>query len=281
MQEKQKGGDKEQYDQLKNLRKSLPPFDNTTFNQYDKTLKHSRGLDVVDYKSTLCYEYEDFIFDGKPPSELEHKADGLVSWLESEELESQDEDDALVESAGPEISGNGYAAKDTSKDTAKDTSKGPRLGMCKRVCKDDYCDVVCAAEKDGKHFVKVFVGVVLPKEGSIGANEFSLCQEERCVEDAGEVSTFGGGTEDVEIAPQEVLDDKKFYIIKADVTSVMEKEGWSIQKTLKAKMNGSNLPSNLPDPVVIIKKIGKQNNQGKVIFPPKEKPKRYGKLQLS
>ena len=216
---------------------------------------------MVDYKSTLCYEYEDFIFDGKPPSELEHKADGLVSWLESEELESEDEDDTQ-ESAGPEISGNGYAAKDTS----KDISKGPRLGMCKKVCKDDYCDVVCAAEKDGKHFVKVFVGVVLPKEGSIGANEFSLCQEERCVEDAGEVSTFGGGTEDVEISSQEVLGQKKFYVIETDVTSVMEKEGWSIQKTLKAKMSGNNLPSNLPDPVVIIKKIGKLDSIGASLF---------------
>ena len=62
------------------------------------------------------------------------------------------------------------------------------------------------------------------------------------------------------------------------MTSVIEKEGWSIQKTLTAKMSGSNLPSNLPNPVVIIRKIGKKNNQGKVIFPPKEKQERYGNL---
>ena len=50
------------------------------------------------------------------------------------------------------------------------------------------------------------------------------------------------------------------------MTSVMEKEGWSIQKTLKAKMSGSNLPSNLPDPVVIIKKIGKLDSIAASLF---------------
>ena len=43
-------------------------------------------------------------------------------------------------------------------------------------------------------------------------------------------------------------------------------------------MTSSNLSSNLPEPVVIIKKIGKKDNQGKVIFPPKEKQKPFGKL---
>ena len=58
----------------------------------------------------------------------------------------------------------------------------------------------------------------------------------------------------------------------------MAKEKWSFKKPLEAKMTSSSLPSNLPDPVVIIKKIGKKDNQGKVIFPPKDKQKRYGNL---
>ena len=62
------------------------------------------------------------------------------------------------------------------------------------------------------------------------------------------------------------------------MTEVMEKKGWSFQKPLEAKMTSSHLPSNLTDPVVIIKKIGKKDNQGKVIFPSKEKQKPFGKL---
>ena len=58
----------------------------------------------------------------------------------------------------------------------------------------------------------------------------------------------------------------------------MEKKGWSFRKPLGTKMTSSNLSSNLPEPVVIIKKIGKKDNQGKVIFPPKEKQKPFGKL---
>ena len=58
----------------------------------------------------------------------------------------------------------------------------------------------------------------------------------------------------------------------------MMKEKWSFKKPLEAKMTSSSLPKNLPDPVVIIKKIGKKDNQGKVIFPPKDKQKRYGNL---
>ena len=104
-----------------------------------------------------------------------------------------------------------------------------------------------------------------------------LCQEGKCVK-GGKVSTFGSGTKDIEISPQEVVDDSRFYIREADVTDVMAKEGWSFKKLLEAKMTSSNLPSNLPDPVVIIKKIGKKDNQGRVIFPLKDKRRRYGKL---
>ena len=77
----------------------------------------------------------------------------------------------------------------------------------------------------------------------------------------------------------EVVDDKKFYIVENDVTDVMVKKGWSFKETLEAKMI-DKVMRNLPEPVVIIKKLGKG---GKVIssevnLSPKEKPKRYGNL---
>ena len=89
---------------------------------------------------------------------------------------------------------------------------------------------------------------------------------------------MGDATDHSELSSQEVLDGKRFYIVETDATEVMEKKGWSFQKPLGTKMTSSNLSSNLPEPVVIIKKIGKKDNQGKVIFPPKDKQKRYGNL---
>ena len=48
----------------------MPPFDRADFNHNEKTLKHNKDRDVVDYKSNLCYEYEDLIFDGKTPAQF-------------------------------------------------------------------------------------------------------------------------------------------------------------------------------------------------------------------
>ena len=59
-----------------------------------------------------------------------------------------------------------------------------------------------------------------------------LCQEDQCVEEAGKVSTFGDATDHTEISSQEVLEGKKFYIVETDVTEVMEKKRWSLQKPL-------------------------------------------------
>ena len=236
------------------LNEALPPFNNKSFNRNQKTMKHNRGVDVVDYQNSLCYEYYNLTFDGKSPTEFEGEVEGLESEFEGEE------------EAGTE-----------SEDSFKPGDKVEEEGKCREVCKKKYCKVACAADKYGKHYVEVLVGVVLPYVFPTGDHTFSLCQEGKCV-NAGEVSTFGDDTDQTEISSQEVLDEKKFSIIETEVTELMAKEKWSFKKPLEAKMTSSSLPSNLPDPVVIIKKIGKKDNQGKVIFPPKDKQKRYGNL---
>ena len=48
----------------------LHPFDRADLNKNVKTLRHNKGRDVLDYKSNLCYEYEDLIFDGKTPAQF-------------------------------------------------------------------------------------------------------------------------------------------------------------------------------------------------------------------
>ena len=48
----------------------MHPFDRADFNKNVKTLRHNKGRDVLDYKSNLCYEYEDLIFDGKTPAQF-------------------------------------------------------------------------------------------------------------------------------------------------------------------------------------------------------------------
>ena len=245
----------------------LAPFHKADFNKNEKTLQNSKGRDVVDYQNSLCYEYDEFLFDGNPPSEFQHK--------DYQEKKEEAGFEAAAESGAFANSNDGTMTE--SEGGGSGEEKGPRLGKCKKVCKEDFCRVICAADKDGKHFVKVFVGVVLPKKATSGENVFSLCQEDKCVKDAGEVSTFGG--EESEIPVPENVDGKEFYISEIDVTSVMEREGLSFLKPLEAKITSSAVP-NLPDPVVITKKIGKsaKGDKGTVIFPTKDKRQRYGNL---
>ena len=242
----------------------LPPFDKADFNKNERTLKHNRGHDVVDYKSNLCYEYENLKFNDKTPSEYLRK-EGLQEAAEESGAYANNNDENGMESEG---GGSGI-------------EKGPRLGKCKEVCTEDFCKFICAADKNGKKFVKVYVGVVMPNEPPSGSHTFRMCQEDKCEENAGEVSTFGSNAEaEAEISPPENVDDKEFYIIEADVTSFIAKQGWSFMKPLEAKMTSSVVGTNLPDPVVITKKIGKsaKGDKGTVIFPPKDKRQRYGNL---
>ena len=63
------------------------------------------------------------------------------------------------------------------------------------------------------------------------------------------------------------------------MTDVLGKESWSFKKSLVAKMT-SSVVSNLPEPVVIIKKLGEGGKviRGDVVFSPHGKPERYGNL---
>ena len=155
-------------------------------------------------------------------------------------------------------------------------------GRCGEVCTEingrKDCEAVCEGGKHGKYFRKVYVGVVMPEVGPTGANEFNLCQGSKCVK-GGRVGSFGGTKEDTEIQSNEVVDDKKFKIVEVDVTDVIVKEGWSFKEPMEAKMT-STVASNLPAPVVIIKKLDKGGNviSNQVKFSPNEKRKRYGNL---
>ena len=141
------------------------------------------------------------------------------------------------------------------------------------------CEAACkSCRTDGNYFVQVYVAVVMPMVAPSGVYAFNLCQDGKCV-NSGTVSTFGGTIAHTTLKPDDVVDNEKFHIIEVDVTDVMVQEGWSFKKSLEAKMI-DKVMKNLPEPVVIIKKLGKG---GKVIssevkLSPKEKPKRYGNL---
>ena len=60
----------------------MVPFDDADFNKNEKTLRHNKGPDVVDYQSSLCYEYEDLIFDGKTPAQFLEDMDAMDAALD-------------------------------------------------------------------------------------------------------------------------------------------------------------------------------------------------------
>ena len=62
-----------------------------------------------------------------------------------------------------------------------------------------------------------------------------------------------------------------------DTTDLMVEQGWTLKKPLKAKIQ-SSLLIGLPDPVVIIYRIPRKDNKGKVIYLTEENRQRYGKL---
>ena len=156
----------------------------------------------------------------------------------------------------------------------------PDQGKCGKFCskRTDDCEEICADDKRQGVFVKVFVGVVMPHEAPSGDSTFDLCQGEKCVE-AGKVSTFGSTTERVDNPPETRIDAKKFYLAETDVTAVMIKQDWTLEKLLVAKMTKS-MVGNLPQPVVILQELSKGGMKvgGKVILSPEEKRRRYGNL---
>ena len=60
----------------------LHPFDRADLNKNVKTLRHNKGRDVLDYKSNLCYEYEDLIFDGMTPAQFLKDMDAMDAALD-------------------------------------------------------------------------------------------------------------------------------------------------------------------------------------------------------
>ena len=231
----------------------MPPFDRADFNKNAKTLKHSRGLDVVDYKNNLCYEYDELRFDGKTPSEFFNSG--------------QDFAELALRRASTLFRAGGLLG---------------RSGKCEEVCTvtkgQEDCEAVCDSDKPGKYFVKVYVAVVMPRVAPSGVFAFKLCQNRKCV-NSGTVSTFGDSGGQNKLQAGQVVDDKKFYIVDNDVTDVMVKEGWSFKKPLEAKMI-NKVMKNLPEPVVIIKTFGKGGKLtgSKLNFGSNEKRENYGNL---
>ena len=77
---------KEQFDE------PMHPFDRAEINKNVKTLRHNKGRDVLDYKSNLCYEYEDLIFDGETPAQFYYAERGCYYGCEKYYAEPSNND---------------------------------------------------------------------------------------------------------------------------------------------------------------------------------------------
>ena len=161
----------------------------------------------------------------------------------------------------------------------------PDPGKCGKFCPklrgrgtEDDCEEICADDKRQGVFVKVFVGVVMPHVAPSGDSTFDLCQGGKCVA-AGKVSSYGSTTERVDNPPENRIDNKKFYLAQTEVTEVMIKQDWTLEKPLVAKMTKS-MVGNLPQPVVVLQELSKGGMKagGRVILSPEEKRQRYGNL---
>ena len=117
----------------------------------------------------------------------------------------------------------------------------------------------------------------MPRVAPSGVSAFDLCQGGKCVE-GGKVSTFGSTFKRVNNT-KSGMDDKSFQLMETDVTHIVDEQGWTLKKPLVAKMT-STMVGNLPQPVVILKEMGKDGIavNGKVILSPKEKRRHYGNL---
>ena len=75
------------------------------------------------------------------------------------------------------------------------------------------------------------------------------------------------------------IDKNKYFVRDTDVTDVVAKQGWSLNKPLEARMKKSVVP-NLPKPVMMFKHLGKDGEIDKTeVTPnPDEDPSQYGDL---
>ena len=228
------------------------------FNTNRKILRNNRARDTLDYKGTFCYEYDKLLFDGKTPEQFLGNFDENL-----DEMEIYEEDPDEMAQGG-------------------DLGGVPNEGKCGKFCpkakRPDDCEEICTSDKQHKVFVKVFVGVVMPQEAPSGESTFDLCQGEKCVE-AGKVGTFGATTDPVDNPSGTRIDAESFYLAQTDVTAVIDKQDWTLEKPLVAKMTKS-MVRNLPQPVVIVQELGKGGMKagGKVMLSPEENRRRYGNL---
>ena len=117
----------------------------------------------------------------------------------------------------------------------------------------------------------------MPRLAPSGVSGFDLCQGGKCVE-AGKVSTFGSTSQHVDNHKSQI-DEKDFQLMETDVTGIVDKQGWTLKEPLVATMT-STMVGSLPQPVVILKEVGKAGEviSGKVILGPKEQRRHYGNV---
>ena len=104
--------------------------------------------------------------------------------------------------------------------------------------------------------------------------------------EAARVGTFGAAADKSSHDYQQPapIDDKNYFLRDTDVTAVVYEQGWTLEKTLEARMTASVL-DNLPEPVVIVKELGREGNmdmeKGTIILSPQENSGSYGNLLRS
>ena len=128
----------------------------------------------------------------------------------------------------------------------------------------------------------------MPKQVPVSFSwEFELCQDGKCVEAArlailGKAWLLGGASQ-----PPSVISKEGYIIRQIDVTRVLVKQGWTLEKRLTARMTSStrkyvaeNLDvKTLPDPVVIVGERNEvANGGGKVTLNPNQDRSCYGDL---
>ena len=214
-------------------------------NNNNRTLQNNRGRNTLEYKKNFCYEYDQLTFDGMTPAEfIRHYPD--PSWIQWRHAD---------------YSGvNGKCGK-----------------VCNKLKGKTFCEDVCVDDEHPGSFVKVVVGVVMPRDAPSGVSTFDLCQGGKCVE-AGNVGTFGSTTKPF-YNYKSRIDDKNFHLMETDVTDIVDKQGWTLKKPFVAKMTRT-MVGNLPRPVVILMEMGKGGKMinGKVTLSPGEKRRHYGNL---
>ena len=226
-------------------------------NDNQRTLRNNRGLDTLDYKGNFCYEYEELLFDGMTPGQF----------IEVQALEVQAREDLDLSRSAPipheALEHLGWVSRASLTVTILNPNEAFK-DQARDYTLDDSGKLTVK-----KDLVKVLVGVVLPHVAPSGVSTFELCQDGECVK-AGQVSTFGSTTKQADKPSEQQIDENNYYIAETEVTAVMDKQGWTVEKDLEAKMTYS-MVGNLPQPVVIVP--GRR-----VILSPKEKRSHYGNL---